>query len=492
MKNCKIMLVFFTGLFGMIWEVAATRLFIPYFGDNTIIFSSVISVFMAGIALGYWRGGVLADKEKTTKQLSRYMTIAAVLSFFLLFVHPILFLVIKAGIKNIYLQVLLSCLIFLPGSTVAGMVMPYIIKKAVKKKEIIASSVGKIAALSTVGSIVGTLAAGFWIIPNIGTTTILYSIPIFLLIIGIIINHDRFLFTRLIVIAVIIRVAILPMDKTMSIILGVDIVDVIDTKYSKYLVYEREYNDKKTIIYTNDPQNAQSIKYVNDNNPVEGFYIDWFSLYKYFHKDPVANVLMLGAGGMVFPEFFAKNHSDSHIDVVEIDSAVIEIAKKHFRYKNPGNIDISISDARNYIENHTGNKYDLVFMDVFGSNATIPFHLTTKEYFEKLAYIMKDNGTLVFNVVTMKDNRLIEALLTTMSHSFGNCYAFPVEQVNPKMKTQNVILVAEKQKKRKSIHITGEPKLDKILKTYNQTLYKQGMELTDNFAPVKYLINYGS
>lgn len=497
MYTKNLMLVFFTGLLGMVCELAGARLLIPFYGDSTVVWSCIISTFMAGVSVGYLYGGILADRNNSAVRLSHWLTGVACFSAFTLFLNPIVCIFAKKFIPNEHLSALsVSFILFMPSSIVLGMIFPYVVKTAVRKKEIVASSVGKITALSTIGSIAGTLLAGFWLIPHIGTTRILYSMPLALICIAIYLAPNSMLYTRLFFLAVIVRISIFPTDSSLSIALARDDLKSIDSQYSRYLIYNSRHNNRPTVNFSNDPSFVQSSKYLDaPDEVVEGTYAEYFDLGGYFHKEAADNVLMLGAGGFVYPEKYAREHPDSQIDVVELDPAVVSIAEDYFGYSSPKNISLSIGDARQFIENSKGKQYDVVFLDVFSSNAIIPFHLTTDEFFTSLSKVMSEDGTLLFNVVSAVDggnSRLFQSIMTTLKNSFPNLYVFPIEKLTEGLPVQNIIIVAEKQKHRQEVELTGNQKMDKLLRSHNPDGFGTGFILTDDFAPVQYMVSLAS
>lgn len=188
MRNLILYFIAFGGgyiLLGL--EITASRVLAPYFGNSIYVWGSLISVFLMALSIGYYIGGIVSDKIPKFFVLGIIMMIA---SLFILII-PITYLPVSIFIVNtnieFRLSVLLACLVFfLIPSVLLGMVSPYTIKLMASNLETIGKTAGNVYSISTIGSISGAIIASFFLIPTIGTRSILYSFGITLFLFGII------------------------------------------------------------------------------------------------------------------------------------------------------------------------------------------------------------------------------------------------------------------------------------------------------------------
>ena len=107
-------------------------------------------------------------------------------------------------------------------------------------------------------------------------------------------------------------------------------------------------------------------------------------------------ILMIGLGGGVVPRFLSGVYPDLEIDVVEVDARVIELARRHFGFKENPRLKVFEDDGRAFVKQHSG-KYDMVFLDAF-KGGSVPYHLKTVEFYREIAQSLKEEGILVTNL----------------------------------------------------------------------------------------------
>ena len=178
-KLIKILLYSITFLGGAVFlalEIVASRVLAPYFGSSIYVWGSLISVFLFALSVGYYLGGVLADRWPSFKVLALIVLCASVLILFIPLVQMPVSRMIFSWKLDLRSSVLLASLIFfmLP-SVLNGMVTPFIIKLNATQLKTIGQTVGNIYAVSTIGSVSGALGVSFYLIPAIGTRAILFS-----------------------------------------------------------------------------------------------------------------------------------------------------------------------------------------------------------------------------------------------------------------------------------------------------------------------------
>ena len=155
-------------------EIIASRVLAPYFGNSIYVWGSLISVFLLALSIGYYFGGLLADKMPSFKILALLILGA---SFFVLTI-PFIQIPVSRIIVTWDLELRISSLIacisfFMIPSVLNGMITPFVIKLNAAKLKTIGQTVGNIYAVSTMGSVSGALLVSFYLIPSIGTRAIL-------------------------------------------------------------------------------------------------------------------------------------------------------------------------------------------------------------------------------------------------------------------------------------------------------------------------------
>jgi predicted membrane-bound spermidine synthase len=151
-------------------EIVASRVLAPYFGNSIYVWGSLISVFLLALSIGYWLGGMLADRRPNLRTLATVLSGAAV---FVLLV-PLIYLPMGRFIADLGLEFRFSVLLasvtfFLAPSVLMGMVSPFAIKLSATGLDVIGRTSGQVYAVSTMGSICGALAVSFFLVPLLGT-----------------------------------------------------------------------------------------------------------------------------------------------------------------------------------------------------------------------------------------------------------------------------------------------------------------------------------
>jgi len=169
--------VFVCGALVMVYEIIGSRIVSPFIGTSTYVWTSLIGVILAALSLGYWIGGRMADRRPDVKILAAAIFLAGgAVSLTILIKDAVLSMISTAGGPLELKSVVAAALLFAPASVLLGFVTPYAVKLRTLSLEDSGKTVGRLYALSTVGSIAGTFAAGFILIPFLGSTRTLYLI----------------------------------------------------------------------------------------------------------------------------------------------------------------------------------------------------------------------------------------------------------------------------------------------------------------------------
>lgn len=488
-KSILELTVFVCGALVMIYEIIGSRLLSPYIGTSTYVWTSLIGVILAALSLGYWLGGKAADKRPDIKVLSLILFLAGgLVSLTILFKDLILSVISETSLGLELKSVVAALLLFAPASVLLGFVTPYAVKLKIKTIDEAGKTVGRLYALSTIGSICGTFLAGFFLIPFVGSEKTLYFIGASLIILSV--TLAPFSLTKFnIGILVLFFVAVVLTESQVYFLRQVYDLRDFDTEYSRVIVFNTvESQTKKPIrVIATDPFFLQSAIYLDSDELVLD-YSKFYHLLRHFKSD-FRDTLLIGGAGYTFPSEYLSKYPHAKIDVVEIDPQMTEIAREFFRLKENPRLKIFHEDGRVFLNQTENAKYDVVLIDAFGSLFSVPFQLTTVEAVQKISRIIKDDGIVVFNIggsITGEASRFLRAEYKTYKSVFPQVYLFKVKTAYSDEQLQNFILVACKS----SNFVSLASKDEEISKLFDH-LYTNEVDseikiLTDDLAPVEY------
>ena len=137
-------------------------------------------------------------------------------------------------------------------------------------------------------------------------------------------------------------------------------------------------------------------------------------------------LLVVGLGGGTLPMFLHRHYPRAVIDVVEIDPAVVEVARRFFGFRDDDRLRVHVADGRRYIEQAGASTYDAIFLDAFGGSS-VPAHLTTVEFLRAVRRAVKPDGVVIGNVWKATHNRLYGAMRRTYQDVFDALYILDVQ-----------------------------------------------------------------
>jgi spermidine synthase len=473
----------------MTYEIIGSRILSPYIGTSTYVWTSLIGVILAALSLGYWLGGKIADKKPDIKILGLVIFLAGGLVSLTILLHDLVLAFISTARVGLEIKsVVAAILLFAPASVLLGFVTPYAVKLKMSSLADSGKTVGRLYALSTVGSIAGTFLAGFVLIPFVGSTKTLYLIAATL--IGLSILIVPFALTRLnTVVLVIFALGVLTSELKFYLLGKNSDLHDIDTEYSRVQVFQTvEPESKKPIrAIATDPYFIQSAIYL-DSEELVLKYADYYHLISHFKPD-LQKTLLIGGAGYTFPRDYLSKYPNAEIEVVEIDPQMTEIARRHFRLKDDPRLQITHEDGRIFLNNSEPAKYDAVLMDAFGSLFSVPYHLTTLEAVRQISRVLKDDGVVVFNLggaLTGSGSRFLQAELKTYQEVFPRVYLFKVNSDYAENDFQNFIIVALKEKNSVFLQTNDAKTASLLSHLHDKPLIPEINVLTDDLAPVEY------
>lgn len=492
LSNKKYMLelvVFVCGAVVMIFELVGSRVIAPYVGTSMYAWTSLIGVILASLSIGYYAGGYLADKRPDIRPMALIILFSGVAIAFSAWTKDILAAVISTSPVALELKaIMISLLLFAPGSFLLGMISPYAVRLRMIDITKSGRTAGNLYAISTTGSIFGTFLAGFYIIPNLGSTNTLIMLSVVLLVLaGLLLLGAKI--EKSVNLAAFLIVAFLGLAQLFSSVKQKLFVADVDTEYNRILVVRStDTATKKPILaLVTDQHTTQAAMFTDGTNDLVFNYTKFYRLFSHFVPNPT-NVLMIGGCAYTYPRDFIKNFPDAKIDVVELDPGMTKLARKYFNLKNEKNLVIYHQDARIYL-NETKKNYDVIFGDAFNSASVIPFQLTTKEAVIKEYDVLNDDGVVMINIISAFEGdkgKFARAEYATYKKVFPQVFLFQVQNLKAGSEAQNIMLVALKSKK----EITWDSP-NKELDGFLAQVWKRPIAddipiLTDDYAPVEY------
>lgn len=482
--------VFLCGAIVMILEIVGARVLAPYQGTSIFVWTSLIGVILGSLSLGYWWGGKIADRNPSYRVFSSIILIAAVFVALITFSKELLLVVIRTYVSDVRVGATLAALaLFAAPSVLLGMVSPYAVKLRIHDLNTSGATVGYLYAISTVGSILGTFLAGFVLIAYFGNTKILLVLSLALLVTSLLAYSETLLKTR-IAVAVLLTAGLFIVEHVN--LFGMKqpsgFVD-IDTRYSRVWIFDASDEKTKRPIKIMMIGNENSSAMFLDHDDLVFEYTKYYRLASHFKPD-LQNALMLGGGAYSYPKDYIKRLPAATLDVVEIDPALTDLAKKHFALEDHERLKIYHEDGRVFINDST-RKYDAVLVDVFKSLRVLPHQLTTREAVEKIHGALNENGVVLVNMISAIEGdggQFLRAAYATYRAHFPQVYLFPVRDPADGKSTQNIVLVALKSDVRPAMR-SADPELDRYLKHLWTAEVKRDMPvLTDDFAPVDHYL----
>lgn len=474
----------------MILEMVGSRVLAPYFGTSIVVWTSLIGIILGCLSLGYWWGGKLADEKPSMRILAFIVLMAAGFIALIALSKSFVLGFLQERTSSLHLASAAATLfLFAPPSILLGTVSPYAVRLKIMDVQHSGKTVGSLYAISTLGSILGTFLAGFFLIGFFGTTNILLVLSVILVITSLLASlRDRLVKLTVMGILLVLFVGSGTYDAYLA---GLEFYDM-DSHYNRILIYNTtdEATGKTMRVMVTGPRGKQSAMYLDDPIVLACEYTKYYGLAPHFKPD-MKKLLMLGGGGYSFPKYALSHYPDARMDVVEIDPRVTALARQFFTYKDDPRINVFHEDARTFL-NKTHMVYDVILCDTFSSHYSIPFHLSTRECIEKLYGALVDGGVVFVNILSSIEGdtgRFLRAEYATFKAVFPQVYLFPVASAEDPGRWQNVMLIALKSGK-EPVWTNSDSQLDAFLQHRWKNAVPEDLPLlTDEFAPVDRYIN---
>lgn len=425
-----LVIVFGSGAVLMALEIVGSRVVAPQFGSSIFVWGSLISVFLGGLSVGYYVGGRLADRWPSYRLLaSLFLPPAAWILALPVAAGSIGDAVLAADLGAAWGALVATTVLFLFPSAWLGLISPFAIRLAARSVATVGNTAGLLYAVSTAGSIAGTLGTAFFLIPAVGTRAILYGLGVALLVLAALTALLALLETSVAdraragrkVVAAGLALAVAVVTSTPA-LAREKVLFEKDSAYHRIIVYEDE--DSRILRFN---QSRQSGVYLRDPDRLRFLYTEYASL-PLVLKPSAESVAFIGLGGGSLPRKYHKDYPSLRIDVAEIDPEVVTVAKRFFGFREDGRMQVAAEDGRVFLTRKRDARYDYVFVDAYYSDA-IPFHMTTVEFLSLVKRRLSPDGVVAWNIIGALEgprSKLFRSVYKTFQASFPQVYVFPV------------------------------------------------------------------
>ncbi len=490
---------FFSGMSVMAVELGASRLLAPYFSSSQIVWTIIIGTIMIAMALGNLYGGRKADKDPNPDKLYGRIIIAAIW----IAAIPVVGKYIIIGISALLIFTVSSNFLIIAGFAACmiifvfplfllGTVTPSLVKITVDSLDDSGSTVGKLNASNTIGSIIGTFVPTFISIPAVGTSiTFLIFAGILLLLAVVYFLSDRANFPK---------TGKVPAGIALFLVCCLFGHNNSFAFWQSNLTYEGEsiYNylqvsedSEKVVLSTNVLFGVQSV-YLKDKG-LTGMYYDYAMAAPYMagiNEKSEMDILVLGNGTGTYAtqcERYFSNTTDTTITGVEIDEKITELAEEYFEL--PEDVEVVTYDGRAYL-NAIDGTYDVIMVDAY-QDITIPFQMSSVEFFTLVKDHLKEDGVMVvnMNMHSNAEGNINQYLSDTISQVFSEVVTADVAyNTNRELFASNNPEMLEEFQRNLSLETDEE--LLTMIGTVSDSLtaYEAGdYVMTDDKAPVELL-----
>jgi spermidine synthase len=423
------LIVFLSSACTLVLEIVAGRILAPFIGVSLYTWTSIIGIVLAGISLGNYLGGRLADRAPSRQTLGILLFCAGLTSLAIL---PLVAIPNVAGIvpKDAPIIgsfmgriIILTTMLFFIPSLIMGMVSPVVVKLALTDLKHSGNVVGKIYAFSTLGSIFGTFITGFVLISTFGTRMIVLGVGIVLIAMALL--AGGLWRNQKLVIALAIPLAVLSWTISSGTALSSGCTK--ETDYYCIKVYdEAPVGDDHVMRVLVLDHLIHSYNSIEDPTYIKYGYIKVYAEFMEHlaQTKPNFSVLYVGGGAYTLPRYVEVKYPQAHQEVIEIDPGVTEINYTYMGVSPDTKIVTYNLDGRQMVDVmlEQGRKFDLVIGDAF-NDLSIPYHLTTMEFDEKIRGLLTDDGYYLTLVIDkLRGGLFIPSYTRTLQLVFPNVY----------------------------------------------------------------------
>ena len=413
-----------SGMAVLIVEITATRMLAPYFGNSIFTISSVIGIVLAALGVGYYLGGSLADRKPSAAWFFSLIVIAGFAVLLLQLLNAVLLPGIAYRLSLVNGPLVVSLLMFFLPALFLAMLSPFAIAllHAREAERGVGNASGLVFFWSTLGSIAGSLATGFLLIPHWGIGAIIVGVGSGLVLLG----GTGLLLSRRLPAVVPLGLALLGLASAAALwhLAKAEergVVFAADGLYERIVVRDVAYRGRTARILLQD-RNVSGGLYLDDGSMAFD-YTRYFELYRLFTPE-LRSALAIGGGTYSVPRSILHGSPRAIVDVAEIDPSLHALAIRYFALPEDARLRNHVVDGRRFLHD-TAERYDLIFSDAYRSFISAPTQFATLEFFQLARNRLREDGVLVANFYgsLAADTRpMVYAVLRTMRAVFPQVY----------------------------------------------------------------------
>ncbi len=493
--------VFSSGMTTLAIELAASRLLGSVFGTSNLVWASIIGLILIYLTIGYFLGGWWADRSPHPRTFYRILAWGSFITGLIPFIsRPILQLAANA-FDTLNMGILLGSfttvlILFMIPVILLGTISPFAIRLALHDSRQAGMISGRIYAISTLGSFLGTFLPVLLLIPLVGTTYTFLIFGVYLLVIAMVglvksVNGVE-AFKKFWMLIVLIILGVWWGNKPIKQTEG----QIYETE-SAYNYIQVLEKDGYRYLRLNEGQGVHSVYH-----PEELIYHGpWMQVLSapFFNEAPyepenVKCIAVVGLAAGTIARQASEAFGPIPIDGFEIDPEIIRVGEQYFGM-NMSNLNAVAVDGRIGVA-QSKQMYSIISVDAYRP-PYIPWHLTTREFFEDVYKHLDEDGVLVINVGRAPgDRRLIEGLVGTVSTIFPAVYVMDVPDtfnsiiyatVRP-TNQENLLMNYQYLADRNDLHPILLQAVARTI-TNLQPLPSKKIVFTDDLAPIEWLTN---
>lgn len=425
--------VFVSGFTSLAVEMAASRLVGNYFGASNLVWASIIGLILIYLTAGYFLGGYWADRSPHYSTFFRILLWGAFLIGLVpVIARPVLRFAASA-FDELEMGVLFGSFVaiivlFIVPITLLGTASPFAIRLAIQDARRAGRTSGDIYALSTLGSFIGTFLPVLLLIPTVGTYRTFMVISGLLLVVSLFClwrtSGWRAAAPYLLMPLIILVLGIIGMRGTDKTAQGM----IYEGESAYNYIQVLEYGDVR-VLRLNEGQGMHSMY----SPTLQNFHGPWEQVLAapYFNPAPidpaqVKSMAIVGLAAGTTARAASAVYPGIQIDGIEIDPDIVSVAQTYFDMNDP-NLNVIVQDGRVGLAK-SDKKYQIISVDAYRP-PYIPWHMTTKEFFQIARDHLTEDGVLVINVGrSPNDRRLVNAFAATLSAVFPSIYVMDIPE----------------------------------------------------------------
>ena len=482
-------------------EIVAFRIVGKTFGTALRETTAVIAVFLAAMSIGYWAGGRIGDRRPRLSTIVAVLMGAAVTLIVVPWADALISPQIAISSLNLSIHALVaSTILFSIPTALFAMVSPIAIRLFATSASESGSTAGGISAISTAGSIAGSLATAYFLLDwlaSISRTVMAISLgataTALMILLSSAVHATGSRLRRYALGAAVMGLMIIP---TAAFVRSTSLERTLvttsrewkvlyagDSAYHHIVIRDRIGKYREMLIGLA----IQSRMPVNDPYGPGGPYTDAFHIARLMRPD-TRRILLIGLGGGTAPKQMTRYYDDATIDVVEIDPLIVDLSKRYFDVRESDRLRIHVGDGRTFLS-RSNEKWDLILVDAYTTNrygVTIPPNLVTREFFTEAQRHLNEGGILHFHCAFGRS-----ALLASLQKTMASVFSFSLT-TSGEILASDVSLMTSPQvlaERARQSQAGRLPHLqDYIAQLRPSAFPSDTLLLTDDYAPVDTLL----